>query len=450
MVDEKLKEGISVFRTGDKAKAKLIFIEVLKSNPKSETAWMGLSRCVDNEDEERFCLGKVLEVNPQNQTAKKAIDVLEETRKTDLEQLGYKSKESTKTTKPISTELKIGKDPNSQRKNSDTKKTRTGKKTSQYWIIGIIIFLILIIFVYGIWLIKNSTNYQALEIPTAVNVTDTFPTPSANPDTGGLAISDDWWEFHGGGSTGGLGDLVRVTGIVQNNSQQIYDDVYIQATAYNNNNQIVGEGADYLHSPSLKPGQITSYNYYFNVTDRPHSVSINIKYGVFQLNAPLVAAPTKLPSATPKPTSTPYPVGSSVVIANMFDEAWKITVTDIKIEDSLSDPNMGDVEGAKGRFAIIFMDVENKSNSSNSFISELELQIEDASGHLYSENLMASLYAEYIYGSKYCEIRLNPNENTSCVAVFDISKQSRFYILVPKQVININNPELPKLLLNIP
>lgn len=73
-----LKRGIQAAQAGDKKTAKDLFVQALKQNPRSELAWMWMVSVVDTDKERRFCLQKILEINPNNQRARQALQQMEQ------------------------------------------------------------------------------------------------------------------------------------------------------------------------------------------------------------------------------------------------------------------------------------------------------------------------------------------------------------------------------------
>lgn len=72
-----VQTGIEYYKSGNKAGALKIFLEVLKSEPNNEIAWLWLAACVDKPEQKKDCFHKVLAINPNNVTAQKALAELE-------------------------------------------------------------------------------------------------------------------------------------------------------------------------------------------------------------------------------------------------------------------------------------------------------------------------------------------------------------------------------------
>ncbi|MBN1285799.1 MAG: PD40 domain-containing protein [Anaerolineae bacterium] len=68
-----LRTGIEAVRAGNKAKARRIFERVLEIDDSNEMAWMWMASVVQTPDERRVCLENVLDINPNNERAVKAL-----------------------------------------------------------------------------------------------------------------------------------------------------------------------------------------------------------------------------------------------------------------------------------------------------------------------------------------------------------------------------------------
>lgn len=73
-----LQQGIQAAQSGNKAAAKELFVQALKLDPRSELGWMWMVQVVESDQEREFCLGKILEINPNNQQAQQALAQLQQ------------------------------------------------------------------------------------------------------------------------------------------------------------------------------------------------------------------------------------------------------------------------------------------------------------------------------------------------------------------------------------
>ena len=62
---------------GDKTTARNLILQVIRQNPRNETAWLWLSALVGDPQKERDSLEQVLKINPSNATARKHLDRLD-------------------------------------------------------------------------------------------------------------------------------------------------------------------------------------------------------------------------------------------------------------------------------------------------------------------------------------------------------------------------------------
>jgi tetratricopeptide (TPR) repeat protein len=76
MDDELLQQAIGLVQVGEKSGAIKILKEVVTKDPKNENAWLWLAASLDKPENKIRSLQKVLEINPNNQKAKQALDKL--------------------------------------------------------------------------------------------------------------------------------------------------------------------------------------------------------------------------------------------------------------------------------------------------------------------------------------------------------------------------------------
>lgn len=72
-----LRQGIDDARGGERLAARLKFERVVELDDQNEKGWFWLASVVDTDPERRAALEKVLEINPNNDRARKALDALE-------------------------------------------------------------------------------------------------------------------------------------------------------------------------------------------------------------------------------------------------------------------------------------------------------------------------------------------------------------------------------------
>jgi tetratricopeptide (TPR) repeat protein len=72
-----IQTGIQYIKSGDKARAQIIFKDLVNQEPNNEIAWLWFAFSVDRIEERRECLYKVLEINPKNANVQKVLAELE-------------------------------------------------------------------------------------------------------------------------------------------------------------------------------------------------------------------------------------------------------------------------------------------------------------------------------------------------------------------------------------
>lgn len=81
MASEQAKDlrqrGIAAAKSGDKDTARQLLQQSIRLEPNNEAAWLWLASVARDAREKTFCLQKLLEINPQNETARKALAALQ-------------------------------------------------------------------------------------------------------------------------------------------------------------------------------------------------------------------------------------------------------------------------------------------------------------------------------------------------------------------------------------
>jgi MFS family permease len=72
-MSEKLQEAISSIKSGNKQLGQQLLAQIIQAEPNNETAWLWMSAVVD-EEKRRYCIERVLKINPNNQAARQALE----------------------------------------------------------------------------------------------------------------------------------------------------------------------------------------------------------------------------------------------------------------------------------------------------------------------------------------------------------------------------------------
>ena len=76
--DDLLKQGIAALKAGHRDVARSLLAQAVEQDKHNETAWLWLSGAMDTDEERYACLEKVLEINPDNEAAKRGMVLLQE------------------------------------------------------------------------------------------------------------------------------------------------------------------------------------------------------------------------------------------------------------------------------------------------------------------------------------------------------------------------------------
>jgi len=76
MTTEKLNQAVQLIKAGNKQAALPFLKQVIQSEPNNESAWLWLYSCLDDTSQKKYCLQKVLEINPDNTDARNALEKL--------------------------------------------------------------------------------------------------------------------------------------------------------------------------------------------------------------------------------------------------------------------------------------------------------------------------------------------------------------------------------------
>ncbi len=72
-MSDDLRRAIEAYKSGDKKRCLKSVSSFLKKNPESEQGWLLAARCVEDEDRQRHCYRRVLQINPDNEQARDAL-----------------------------------------------------------------------------------------------------------------------------------------------------------------------------------------------------------------------------------------------------------------------------------------------------------------------------------------------------------------------------------------
>lgn len=76
-IDELIQQGIAQAKAGKKSEAQKLFFQVVKQEPQNARAWYFLSQVVEDREQAKYCLEKVLQIDPRNERVKQLIQKLQ-------------------------------------------------------------------------------------------------------------------------------------------------------------------------------------------------------------------------------------------------------------------------------------------------------------------------------------------------------------------------------------
>jgi hypothetical protein len=76
-MSNKLYQAITAIKRGDKVTGRQLLVEIIKSDPRNEDAWLWMATVVEFDESCQQCLEKVLEINPDNEMAQKGLAILQ-------------------------------------------------------------------------------------------------------------------------------------------------------------------------------------------------------------------------------------------------------------------------------------------------------------------------------------------------------------------------------------
>ncbi|MCB8980366.1 MAG: hypothetical protein H6657_23395 [Ardenticatenaceae bacterium] len=78
-MDSRVTQAYKLAKEGEKTKAQKLLVSVIKDNDRNEDAWYLLGFLVESEPKKIRCFQKVIEINPDNEKALKALSRLKKT-----------------------------------------------------------------------------------------------------------------------------------------------------------------------------------------------------------------------------------------------------------------------------------------------------------------------------------------------------------------------------------
>ena len=71
-----LQQGIALAKAGRHEEAREMLLQVIDLDERNETAWLWISGVVDNDEDRGIALENVLQINPNNEWAKRGLAIM--------------------------------------------------------------------------------------------------------------------------------------------------------------------------------------------------------------------------------------------------------------------------------------------------------------------------------------------------------------------------------------
>jgi len=96
-----LQQAIAAIKAGDKETGKRLLTEILKADRHNENAWLWMTQVVSSDSERLKCLQNVLRINPNNESAKRGLAVLQQKQAKKPQQVEKPKPEPPKMSEPL-------------------------------------------------------------------------------------------------------------------------------------------------------------------------------------------------------------------------------------------------------------------------------------------------------------------------------------------------------------
>lgn len=456
-------ECIALIKNGKKAEARQILQSILQSDLHNLKGWYWYVETFDTPEQRVKALRLCLKYNPDNQKVKDAIQTLE--------------KSNPQSAKSVSVGTK------SSSHNVHTTKSKKNNKT--LWIVGFVLSLgvVSIICVFAIGTLLNNPSSTTAPLPQST-IAATLPPTRTNtpvPFTGKWQVATSKSEFDNsttvalsleaesfieGWLTTTLPTLVlrcqereidvfinigtqsdveyglyeKATVRVRFDQNQAFETVTSESTT--------GEALFFRDPYQMIIAMLRSNEMVFGFTPfnaDPAVTTFDLR-GLKNVIEPLKqscnwngAYPTVPPLPTTPPTSTPLPSGSSLTINGFDNNNWKVEIERIEVAKSVT--AFGSTTKAGGQFVLLILRVTNIGNDPQVFIGFGNLQIKNAAGIAYDEEITVSNPAADMFGIPNSSM-IQPGDTAQTLVAFDLPLDSPFYILTSGSLADNNGQSI--------
>ena len=140
-MSEKLQQAIAAIKSGDERTDHQLLLDILRSDPNNENAWLWMTQAVSSDKDRLKCLHRVLAINPNNQSAQRGLAVLQQKQaRQQQESLPEVPKEKQEKPIPEATQTlsqKVGKTP------QKTKPVKKKKNRLTFYLVSTLVLVLL-------------------------------------------------------------------------------------------------------------------------------------------------------------------------------------------------------------------------------------------------------------------------------------------------------------------
>lgn len=458
-----VEECIALIKNGKKTEARQILQGILQSDLHNLKGWYWYVETFDTPEQKVKALRLCLKYNPDNQKVKEAIQTFEKNYPRPVKDVFVGTK---------SASLKI-------------QSTKNKKNNKILWIVGIIMGtgVVSVVCALAIGVLLNNpstviaTSPQSTIAPTLAPTQTNTPTPftgkwqvstskSEFDNSTTVALSLEAESFIEGWLTTTLPTLVlrckeREIDVYVNVGTQanveygLYDAATVrvrfdqdQAFETVANESTDGEALFFQDPHEMIIAMLKSNEMVFGFTPfnaDPVVTTFDLR-GLKNVIEPLKqscnwngAYPTAPLLPTIPPTATPLPSGSSLTIYGFDNNNWKVEIERIEVTKSIT--AFGSTTKANGQFVLLILRVTNIGNDPQVFIGFGNLQIKNATGIAYDEEISVSNPAADMYGIPHSGM-IQPGDTAQTLVAFDLPLDSSFYILTSGSLADNNGQSI--------
>jgi type VI secretion system protein VasI len=456
-------ECIALIKNGKKAEARQILQSILQSDLHNLKGWYWYVETFDTPEQRVQALRLCLKYNPDNQKVKDAIQTLEKNYPQPIKSVSVGAKSTSR----------------------NIQSTKNKKNNKMLWIVGFVFGtgVISIICILAISMLLNNPSSTTAPLPQSTIAPALSPTQTNTPVpfTGKWQVSTGKSEFDNS-TTVALslkaesfieGWLTTTLPTLVLRCQEREIDVYVNIGTQSNveyglyekatvrvrfdqnqafetvtNESTTGEALFFRDPHEMIIAMLRSNEMVFGFTPfnaDPAVTTFDLR-GLKNVIEPLKqscnwngAYPTIPPLPTTPPTTTPLPSGSSLTINGFDNNNWKVEIE--RIEATKSVTAYGSTTKAGGQFVLLILRVTNIGNDPQVFIGFGNLQIKNAAGIAYDEEITVSNPAADMYGIPYSGM-IQPGDTAQKLVAFDLPLDSPFYILTSGSLADDNGQSI--------